>query len=95
MTSADAFAEAALRTLGDAGSSVSDKDYAVRVLRSLGKGSVAIGYKSSTCAAASAGLATGILDQIYHGISLTTGVGCSGSIPDAVGGVIEDALQVM
>lgn len=72
---ADAYVEAAVRMLGDAESSLQDKDYAVRLLTALDNASVASGYKSSACSAAAAGVSSEDLEQIYHGISLATGVG--------------------
>lgn len=74
-TDADAYVEAAVRTLGASDSSVLDKDYAVRLLGALSNSSVAAGYKSSACLAAAAGLSSGDLEQIHHSISLATGVG--------------------
>lgn len=71
----EAYVEAALRALGDPESSLADKDYAVRLLAALGNPSVASGYKSSACSAAAAGLGSGDLAQIHHGISLGNGVG--------------------
>lgn len=71
----EAYVEAAARALGDAGSSLADKDYAVRLLGALDNPSVASGYKSSACSAAAAGLGSGDLEQIHHGISLGSGVG--------------------
>eukprot|EP00752_Nemacystus_decipiens_P001991 g1914.t1 len=74
----EAYVEAAARALGDAGSSLADKDYAVRLLTALDNPSVASGYKSSACSAAAAGLSSGDLEQIHHAISLGNGVGgCS------------------
>lgn len=91
---ADAYMEAAVRTLADAGTSVLDKDYAVQLLGALSQASVATGYKSSACSMAQAELSSGDLGRIHHGISLRAGVGCTGSIPEAISGVIENALQV-
>lgn len=71
----EAYVEAAARALGDAGSSLADKDYAVRLLVALDNPSVASGYKSSACSAAAAGLSGGDLEQIHHAISLGNGVG--------------------
>lgn len=71
----EAYVEAAARALGDAGSSLADKDYAVRLLGALDNPSVASGYKSSACSAAAAGLSSGDLEQIHHAISLGKGVG--------------------
>ncbi|CAM9351050.1 unnamed protein product [Ectocarpus fasciculatus] len=71
----DAFVEAAVRALGDADSSLVDRDYAVRLLVALDKPSVASGYRSSACSVAAAGLGSGDLGQIHHGISLADGVG--------------------
>lgn len=72
---ADAYVEAAVRMLGDMESSLQDKDYVVRLLATLDNASVASGYKSSACSVAAAGLSSADLEQIYHGISLATGVG--------------------
>lgn len=94
LANADAYAEAALRTLGDVESLVSDKDYAVRLLSTLDKASVAAGYKSSACATASAGLSSGDIWRIHHGIFLRKGVGCTGEIPAGARGAVEDAMQV-
>lgn len=71
----EAYVEAALRALGDPDSTLTDKDYAVRLLEALDKPSVASGYKSSACSAVAAGLGSGDLKQIHHGISLGNGVG--------------------
>lgn len=71
----EAYVEAAARALGDAGSSLVDKDYAVRLLGALDNPSVASGYKSSACSAAAAGLNSGDLEQIHHAISPGNGVG--------------------
>lgn len=71
----EAYVEAAVRALGDSESSLADKDYAVRLLGALDNPSVASGYKSSACSAAAAGLGSGDLGQIHHGISLGNGVG--------------------
>ncbi|CAM9746004.1 unnamed protein product [Ectocarpus sp. 4 AP-2014] len=71
----DAFVEAAVRALGDPDSSLEDRDYAVRLLAALDKPSVASGYRSSACSVAAAGLSSGDLEQIHHGISLADGVG--------------------
>lgn len=91
---ADAYVEAALRTLGDAEASVSDKDYAVQLLGALDKASVAIGYKSSACATVSSALLSKDLERIHHGISLRNGVGCTGPIPASVSGAIQAAMEV-
>lgn len=91
---ADAYVEAAVRTLGDGEATVSDKDYAVRLLQALDSGSVATGYKSSACVTASAGLDSGDLAGIHYGISLRAGVGCPGEVSAEVSGVIEQAMQV-
>lgn len=72
---ADAYVEAAVRSLGDPESSVKDRDYAVRLLQALERSSVASGYKSSACSAVAAGLTSGDLERIHHGISLSGGVG--------------------
>lgn len=91
---ADAYVEAALRTLGDSEADVTSKDYAVRLLKALDHASAATGYKSSACAAVSSVLASGDLAGIHHGLSLRDGVGCTGGIPLEARGAIEAAIQV-
>lgn len=90
----DAYVEAAVRTLGDGEATVSDKDYAVRLLKALDNASVATGYKSSACVTVSAGLASGDLAGIHHGISLRAGVGCAGEVSGQVSEAIEESMQV-
>ena len=92
---ADAYVEAAVRALGDAESSIADKDYAVRLLGALGSASVASGYKSSACAAVVAALANGDLERIHHGINLGAGVGgCSNAKTDQVINKVAEVLEV-
>ncbi len=91
----EAYVEAAVRALGDAGSSLADKDYAVKLLEALGKPSVASGYKSSACSAAAAGLGSGDLEQIHHGIGLAGGVGgCANAKTWAASEQVADAMKV-
>lgn len=91
----EAYVEAAARALGDAGSSLADKDYAVRLLGALDNPSVASGYKSSACSAAAAGLGSGDLEQIHHAISLGNGVGgCTNAKTWRASEEVAEALQV-
>lgn len=92
---ADSYVEAAVRALGDAESSIEDKDYAVRLLGTLDTASVALGYKSSACSAVVAALASGDLEQIHHGISLSAGVGrCSNAKARQSSDRVAEALEV-
>ena len=97
----EAYVEAAVRALGDADSSLVDKDYAVRLLGALGKPSVASGYKSSACSVVAAALGGGggggggDLEQIHHGISLGNGVGgCANAKTWAASEEVADAMKV-
>lgn len=91
----DAFVEAAVRALGDADSSLEDRDYAVRLLAALDKPSVASGYRSSACSVAAAGLSSGDLEQIHHGISLADGVGgCANAKTWRASEEVADAMKV-
>ena len=91
----EAYVEAAARALGDAGSSLADKDYAVRLLGALDNPSVASGYKSSACSAAAVGLSSGDLEQIHHGISLGNGVGgCTNAKTWRASEEVAEALKV-
>lgn len=92
----DAYVEVAVRTLGNLGSSLEDKDYAVRLLRALDKSSVASGYKSSACSTATAAVLSGDLGQIHHGISLAAGVGgCSSNTAKVVESAIEQVAETV
>ncbi|CAM9448596.1 unnamed protein product [Ectocarpus sp. 12 AP-2014] len=90
----DAFVEAAVRALGDPDSSLEDRDYAVRLLAALDKPSVASGYRSSACSVAAAGLGSGDLEQIHHGITLADGVGgCANAKTWRASEEVADALK--
>ncbi|CAM9901470.1 unnamed protein product, partial [Scytosiphon promiscuus] len=92
---AEAYVEAAVRALGDTGSSLADRDYAVRLLVALGKPSVASGYKSSACSAAAAGLSSDDLERIHHGVSLANGVGgCSNTKTWRASEAVAEAMTV-
>lgn len=93
-TTADGYVEAALRTLGDANSSASSKDYAARLLDALGNASAALGYKASACQAASTALKSGGLANIHHGGSLRMGVGCAIDVPADASAAVNAAMQV-
>lgn len=92
---AEAYVEAAVRALGDAGSSLADRDYAVKLLVALGNPSVASGYKSSACSAAAAGLSSDDLEHIHHGVSLANGVGgCSNAKNWRASEAVAEAITV-
>lgn len=92
---AEAYVEAAVRALGDTGSSLADRDYAVRLLVALGSPSVASGYKSSACSAAAAGLSSDDLERIHHGVSLADGVGgCSNAKTWKASEAVAEAMTV-